>query len=80
MYFTDEYLLAENIDLILTAYYQPSLEETDDYKASVLAGVNFNVNKNVSISLQVSIFYDSRPPELADRQDEQISTEFSYSF
>ena len=80
MYFTDEYLLAENIDLILTAYYQPSLEETDDYKASVLAGVNFNVNKNVSISLQVSSFYDSRPPELADRQDEQISTEFSYSF
>jgi len=80
MYFTDKYLLAENIDLLLTAYFQPSLEETDDYKASLLAGINFYVNKNVSISLQISSFYDSRPPEFADRQDEQISTEFSYSF
>ena len=80
MYFTDKYLLAENIDFLLTAYFQPSLEETDDYKASVLAGINFFVNENVSISLQISSFYDSRPPEFADRQDEQISTEFSYSF
>ena len=80
MYFTDKYLLAENIDFLLTAYFQPSLEETDDYKASLLAGINFYVNKNVSISLQISSFYDSRPPEFADRQDEQISTEFSYSF
>jgi len=80
MYFTDKYLLAENIDFLLTAYFQPSLEETDDYKASLLAGINFFVNENVSISLQISSFYDSRPPEFADRQDEQISTEFSYSF
>lgn len=80
MYFTDKYLLAENIELLLTAYFQPSLEETDDYKASLLTGINFYVNENVSISLQISSFYDSRPPEFADRQDEQISTEFSYSF
>ena len=80
MYFTDKYELAENIDLLLTAYYQPSLDETDDYKASILTGVNFKVNENVSISLQFSSFYDSIPPEFADKQDEQISTEFSYSF
>ena len=80
MYFTDKYLLAENIDLLLTAYFQPSLDETDDYKASILTGLNFSVNENVSISLQISSFYDSRPPEFADKQDEQISTEFSYSF
>ena len=80
MYFTDKYLLAENIDFLLTAYFQPSLEETDDYKASLLTGINFYVNENVSISLQISSFYDSRPPKFADRQDEQISTEFSYSF
>jgi putative salt-induced outer membrane protein YdiY len=80
IYFTDKYELAENIDLLLTAYYQPSLDETDDYKASILTGVNFTVNENVSISLQFSSFYDSIPPEFADKQDEQISTEFSYSF
>ena len=64
MYFTDKYELAENIDLLLTAYYQPSLDETDDYKASILTGVNFTVNENVSISLQFSSFYDSIPPNL----------------
>ena len=80
IYFTDKYTLAENIDLSVTTYYQPSVDESKDYKASILAGLNFSVNRNVDISLQISSFYDSRPPEFADKQDEQISTEFSYSF
>ena len=80
MYFTDQYSLAENVDLLLTAYFQPSLNDTDDYKASILASLNFSVNENVSISLQLNSFYDSRPPQFAENQDEQLSTEFSYSF
>lgn len=80
IYFTDKYALAENINLSVTTYYQPSVDESKDYKASILAGLNFLVNKNVDISLQISSFYDSRPPEFAEKQDEKISTEFSYSF
>ena len=80
MYFTDQYGLAKNVNLLLTAYFQPALNDTDDYKASILAGLNFLVNENISITLQLSSFYDSRPPEFAENQDEQIATEFSYSF
>ena len=80
IYFTDRYSIAENIDLLLTAYHQPSFDDSDDYKTSILTGLNFSVNENVSISLQLSSFYDSRPPEFSDKQDEKISTEFSYSF
>ena len=41
IYFTDKYTLAENIDLSVTTYYQPSVDESKDYKASILAGLNF---------------------------------------
>ena len=80
-YYHDDFELSENIDLNTTIYYQPSLDNFDeDYKASFLTALDFTVNDNFKISLQYSTFYDSSPPILAFRHDEQISTNFSYSF
>ena len=61
--------------------YDEMLDNFDeDYKASFLTALDFTVNDNFKISLQYSTFYDSSPPILAVRHDEQISTNFSYSF
>ncbi len=80
-YYHDDFELGENIDLNTTIYYQPSLDNFDeDYKASFLTALDFTVNDNFKISLQYSTFYDSSPPILAVKHDEQISTNFSYSF
>ena len=81
MYYHNDFNITDNIDFNTTLYYQPSLNEYDtDYKASIIASFNFTVNENVKISLRYSGFYDSAPPVDAINHDEQLTTNFSYSF
>ena len=81
VYVHDKFNVSENIDLNATLYYQPSLDEyKDDFKASVITSLDFTVNENVKISLVYSGFYDSAPPINAIKHDEQLTTNFSYSF
>jgi hypothetical protein len=80
-YYHDKFNLSENIDLNTTLYYQPSFNEyKEDYKASIITSFDFTVNENVKISLVYSGFYDSDPPINAIGHDEQLTTNFSYSF
>ena len=81
VYVHDKFNISEYIDLSATLYYQPSLDEyKDDFKASVITSLDFTVNENVKISLVYSGFYDSAPPINAIKHDEQLTTNFSYSF
>ena len=81
VYYHDKFNLSKNIDLTTTLYYQPSINELkNDYKTSIITSLDFTVNEKVKISLVYSGFYDSAPPIDAIRHDEQLSTNFSYSF
>ena len=81
IYYHNDFNITDNIDFNTTLYYQPSLNEYDrDYKASIIASFDFTVNENVKISLLYSGFYDSSPPVDAINHDEQLTTNFSYSF
>jgi hypothetical protein len=81
VYYHDKFNVSENINFTTTLYYQPSFNELkDDYKASIITSFDFTVNENVKISLVYSGFYDSAPPVDAIGHDEQLSTNFSYSF
>ena len=81
IYYHNDFNITDNIDFNTTLYYQPSLNEYDrDYKASIIASFDFTVNENVKISLRYSGFYDSAPPVDAINHDEQLTTNFSYSF
>ena len=81
MYYHNDFNITDNIDFNTTLYYQPSLNEHyKDYKASIIASFDFTVNENVKISLLYSGFYDSAPPVDAINHDEQLTTNFSYSF
>ena len=70
----------ENIFLKPTVYYQPGIDDFEnDYKASIILALDFNVNENFKITMQYSSFHDSDPPMLAEKADESISTMFSYN-
>jgi len=49
-------------------------------KSSAIFALDFEVNEQVTISLQYSRFNDNAPPMNADKMDESISTKFSWSF
>ena len=79
-YFHDDFEVSENMDFNLTIYYQPSIDSTDDYKASLIGALDFKMNENFKVTLQYNTFYDSEPPVTAVKRDEGIATNFSYSF
>jgi len=79
-YFHDDYEISENIDFNLTLYYQPSLDSSEDFKASVIGALDFKMNEKFKVTLQYNTFYDSRPPVTAVKRDEGIATNFSYAF
>ena len=79
LYLRDLKEVGENIHFHSTLYLQPSIENFDnDYKASIILGLDFNVNKNLKITVQYSSFHDSSPPRLAEKTDESLATKFSY--
>ncbi len=79
-YFHDDYEVAENIDFNVTMYYQPSIDSTKDYKASILGSFDFKINDNIEISLEYNTFFDSMPPATAVKRDEALATKLTYYF
>ena len=79
-YFHDDYEVAENIDFNVTIYYQPSIDSTKDYKASILGSFDFKINDNFKISFEYNTFFDSMPPATAVKRDEALATKLTYYF
>ena len=79
-YFHDDYEVAENIDFNVTMYYQPSIDSTKDYKASILGSFDFKINDNFKISFAYNTFFDSMPPATAKKRDETLTTKLTYYF
>ena len=79
-YFHDDYEVAENIDFNVTIYYQPSIDSTKDYKASILGSFDFKINDNLKISFTYNTFFDSMPPATAIKRDEALATKLTYYF
>ena len=81
IYFYYDFEVGENIHFNTTIYVQPSVDDfSDDIKSSAIFAFDFEVNERVTISLQYSRFNDNAPPLNADKIDESISTQFSWSF
>ena len=79
-YFHDDYEVAENINFNVTIYYQPSIDSTKDYKASLLGSFDFKINDNFKISFVYNTFFDSMPPVTAIKRDEALATKLTYYF
>ena len=81
IYFHDDFEVGENIYFNTTIYVQPSIDDfSDDVKSSAIFALDFEVNEQVTITLQYSRFNDNAPPLNADKMDESISTKFSWNF
>ena len=81
IYFNDDFEIGENIYFNTTIYVQPSVDDfSGDVKSSAIFALDFEVNEQVTISLQYSRFNDNAPPLNADKMDESISTKFSWNF
>lgn len=63
-----------------TTYYQPLLNEIRDYRFSGQYALNTHILKNLRFKTELTIFYDSRPPEGVPSGTANFLVGFGYDF
>ena len=80
LYLVFNYRLNSLVRLQGTAYYQPSFEDVDDFRALAQASLLVQLAERLDLKLQMDAAYDSRPPQLVERGDLVYSTGIEYRF
>lgn len=72
--------LSENSNVFGTVYYQPQLDETDDYRILLTAGIKVKVDENLSLQIGIDGEYDSKPPATVEDYDISYRSGLEYRF
>ncbi len=72
--------ILENITLFNTTYYQPDLENPDDYRVLEIAGIKIPLSKNLRLNLYGEGTFDSKPPANVKKGDLSYKTGIEYKF
>jgi hypothetical protein len=68
----------ENVGLNNTTYYQPRPDLWSDFRISTVSQLFTRISKQLSITINVSLVYDSRPPETVPLRMFDMTAGFSY--
>jgi hypothetical protein len=64
----------------VTKFFQPNIEDSDDYRTLTELEMSLILNKVVSFSLVVAESFDSRPPDQVNNMDQKIANRIKLSF
>lgn len=79
-YLSYQHKLNPQVSLMSTTYYQPRLDDGEDFRALEQASLRVKMNDRLSLKLSVDISHDSRPPQAVEKTDVSYFTGLSYSF
>ena len=79
-YLVLKYQINEQVRLLNTAYYQPALNETHDYRTLDQASLLVKMGQNLDLKLSLDISFDSKPPQGVRKKDLFYSTGLEFSF
>ena len=81
LYFNKVFELEGENSLSTSLFYQPSLKDLEtDYKVSALITLELPLSQNFSIEVQLSSAIDNDPPDLSEKSNHSLSTNFRYEF
>jgi len=72
--------LSENVSFYSTTYFQPAIDDPEDFRALEVAGLKTKLLKNLNLVIALEGAFDNHPPEEVDRKDIAYSTGIEYSF
>jgi len=72
--------LDKRVQLVQTFYYQPRVDELDDYRFLSESQFVVQVTKRLAQTTSLVIAYDSRPPLAIEKLDTTLKSAFTYSF
>jgi len=79
-YFSMAIPVSKNIKLFSTSYYQPLLNNFNDFRFSSQSKMVMKINKRLSATLTFSILYDSRAPADTPELSEDLFGGLKYKF
>ena len=81
LYFNKVFKLEGENSLSTSLFYQPSLKDLEtDYKVSALITFELPLSQNFSLEVQLSSAIDNDPPDLSEKSNHSLSTNFRYEF
>lgn len=80
VYFVLKYNLNKNVRLISSTYYQPSFDDTGDYRALENAALEVSMTDKLSLRASAEVRHDSRPPQTIEETDVTYRTGINYKF
>lgn len=79
-YLSYKHKLNPQLSVMSTTYYQPRLDDGEDFRALEQAGLVVKMNARLSLKLSLDIRHDSRPPQAVEKTDVSYFTGLSYDF
>lgn len=72
--------LTDTVSLYNTSYYQPALDDGEDYRVLEQAGMSVKLAEQLSLTISVNASYDQQPPLGVERNDVSYRTGLNYRF
>ncbi len=79
-YISYKHQLNSQVSLASTTYYQPRLDDGEDYRALEQATLAVKMSDSLALKLSLDISHDSKPPQTVDNTDISYMTAISYQF
>lgn len=79
-YFVAKHRFNEHVSLVSTSYYQPVLDDVDDFRAIENASLVSKLSESLSMRVLLDVQHNSRPPAGVEKTDTSVSLGFSLKF
>lgn len=79
-YFTFLYKVKEGLDVLITSYYQPDINDFSDYRLLEQMSFEFNLSKSLLYFVTIDINYDSAPVNGLETKDTSYKSGIKYRF
>ncbi|MCW8109209.1 DUF481 domain-containing protein [Alteromonas ponticola] len=67
-------------DAYTTVYYQPAVDDVDDFRSVIISGIEFKVTQTLSLTLEAELKHNSKPFTAVEKTDFEYGVRLSYSF
>ncbi len=72
--------LNDNLRVLSTTYYQPAVDDFNDFRVLEEATLSVKMTDNLALNLSLNLSHDSKPPQAVKKTDTTYSTGIEYSF
>lgn len=79
-YFTYHYRVNKGVSFVSTTYFQPDLENTEDYRALEQLSVEFEISDRFTYFIKLDVSYDNKPVQNLEKDDTSYSSGIKYIF